>query len=79
MLSCENGVATVEQRNRFERGDTLEVVSPVLRGAILKADDVTDESGEPVAVANKVKAILRIKTDLPLEPGDLLRKRIAES
>ncbi len=73
VLAYENGVATIEQRNRFVRGDALEVVSPSLSGAILKADAITDESGEPVEVANKVKAILRIPTELPLEPGDLLR------
>lgn len=78
VLACENGVATVEQRNRFVKGDALEVVSPVLRNAILKADDITDADGAPVEVANKVKQILRIRTDLPLAPGDLLRLRIAE-
>ncbi len=78
VLACENGIATVEQRNRFVKGDALEVVSPVLRNAILSADDITDADGAPVEVANKVKQILRIRTDLPLAPGDLLRLRIAE-
>ena len=76
VLSCENGVATVEQRNRFVSGDALEVVSPSLSGAVLHADAITDENGDPVEIANRVKAILRIKTDLPLEAGDLLRIRI---
>jgi putative protease len=73
VLACENGVVTVMQRNRFQRGDALEVVSPTLTGAVLHADDITDESGEPVAIANRVQQILRIKTDLALAPGDLLR------
>lgn len=76
VLSCENGVAVVEQRNRFRKGDALEVISPVLRSAVLSADDITDADGAPVEVANRVKQVLRIKTDLPLQPGDLLRKRI---
>ena len=76
VLACENGVATVEQRNRFVRGDALEVVSPVLSRAVLHADEIEDESGAPVEIANKVKAVLKIKTDLPLAPGDLLRKKI---
>jgi putative protease len=76
VLACENGVATVEQRNRFVKGDALEVISPSLRGAVLRADDITDADGAPVGVANKVKQVLRIRTDLPLEPGDLLRMRI---
>lgn len=76
VLACENGVATVEQRNRFARGDALEVVSPVLSRDVLHADEIEDESGAPVEIANKVKAVLKIKTDLPLAPGDLLRKKI---
>ena len=76
VLGYENGVATIEQRNRFARGDALEVISPALRGAVLHADAIEDETGAPVEIANKVKAILRIPTDLPLEAGDLLRKRI---
>jgi putative protease len=76
VLSCENGVATIEQRNRFAKGDALEVVSPVLTNAVLHADEITDETGAPVGLAKRVKAILHIKTDLPLKPGDLLRKRI---
>lgn len=79
VLACENGVATVEQRNRFQRGDRLEVVSPVLRNAVLYADDITDADGAPVEVANKVKAILKIKTDLQLQPGDLLRIKVDSS
>lgn len=78
VLACENGVATIEQRNRFARGDRLEVVSPALRGAVLAADAIYDEAGELVEIANKVKAVLRIPTDLPLEPGDLLRKKAEE-
>ena len=74
VLSCENGVAVIEQRNRFEAGDALEVVSPTLTNAVLRADAITDESGAPVTVANRVKQVLRIRTDLPLEAGDLLRK-----
>ena len=73
VLACENGVATVMQRNRFVQGDALEVVSPALTNAVLYADEITDEQGEPVAIANRVQQILRIKTNLPLAPGDLLR------
>ena len=76
VLSCENGVATIEQRNRFSRGDALEVVSPVLFGAVLKADPILDETGAPIEVANRVKQVLRIPTDLPLNADDLLRLRI---
>lgn len=73
VLGCENGIATVEQRNRFVKGDRLGVVSPHLCGAVLPVDSMTDETGEAVEIANRVKQILRIPTELPLEKGDLLR------
>lgn len=73
VLACENGVATVQQRNRFVKGDALEVISPACSNAVLHADDMTDEDGNPVDVANRVQQILRIRTDLPLAPGDFLR------
>lgn len=77
VLSFENGVATIEQRNRFARGDELEVVSPTIQNATVKADDLRDEDGTEIEIANKVKQILKIKTDVPLSPGDLLRIRIS--
>ncbi len=78
VLAYENDVATIEQRNRFSAGDKLEVISPILNQAVLLADEILDENGTRVDVANKVKAILKIRTDLPLSPGDLLRKKIEE-
>ncbi len=66
----------MEQRNRFARGDVLEVVSPTLRQAVVKTDDLRDASGEPVEIANKVRQVLTIRTDVPLSPGDLLRIKI---
>ena len=76
VLGYENGTAIVEQRNRFEAGDALEVVSPVLDRAVLQANEITDENGTPIEIANRVRQILRIKTDLPLKKGDLLRIKI---
>ena len=75
VLGSANGVATIEQRNRFVRGDALEVISPALQNAVLKADEIFDETGAPVEIANRVRQVLRIPTALPLEPGDLLRIR----
>ncbi len=73
VLGMENGYVRIEQRNRFVRGDRLEIISPALRNAVLDADEILDEAGTPVEIANQVKQVLRIKTDLPLGQGDLLR------
>lgn len=75
VLQWENGIATVEQRNRFSTGDVLEVVSPVLTDAKLPILKMTDTEGASVEVANRVKQILRIPCEFPLEPNDLLRRK----
>lgn len=75
VLQWENGIATVEQRNRFSTGDVLEVVSPVLTDAKLPIQKMTDTEGASVEVANRVKQILRIPCEFPLEPNDLLRRK----
>lgn len=79
VLAYENGIATVEQRNRFQAGDRLEVISPKLERASFIAEHMTDLDGTPVEIANRVKQVLRIPTDLALEPGDLLRIACKES
>ena len=75
VLQWENGIATVEQRNRFSTGDVLEVVSPVLTDAKLPILKMTDTEGASVEVANRVKQILRIPCEFPLEPNVLLRRK----
>lgn len=76
-MNTQNGFATIEQRNRFGVGDTLEVLSPndsfnkqIIVGEML------DEKGEIVTDASKVQQILRLRTDIDLKEGDVLRKKI---
>lgn len=75
VLSVENGVAAIEQRNRFAVGDVLEVVSPDHVGLTMPIPWITDESGEPVTVANRVKQILRIPCPDGVQTGDFLRRK----
>ena len=70
-----DGTVTVEQRNKFVIGDTLETLSA--------ADDTNksfivtscvDERGQTVEVANRVKQTLTINCPYVLQVGDILRK-----
>lgn len=73
----ENGYATVEMRNRFEVGEELEVLSPTdTFNKKLIVTEIQDDKGNMLKVADKVQAKLKIKTDLPLQKYDILRKRI---
>ena len=79
VLSVENGVAVIEQRNRFSAGDTLGLVSPAVVGATMPVPWITDADGAPVSVANRVRQILRIPVPAFVQPGDYLRRAIDEN
>lgn len=67
----------VEMRSRFKTGDVLEVLSPGPSfNKRLRISHMEDLAGEPVADAYKVQQKIKIYTDLPLAPMDILRKRL---
>lgn len=67
----------VEMRNRFKKGDSLEVLSPDDRyfDKILRVDVMYDENMNEVLDAKLVQQILYIPTDMRLGEGDILRKK----
>lgn len=72
----EGGV-WVEMRNRFRLGDELEILSPSeLWNRTFFVGRMTNETGETVEDAKRVCERLFVETDLPLDVGDILRKRV---
>ena len=49
---CENGRIYAEQRNKFNAGDEVEVLSPEGEPVTLVASELFDEKGEPIETAN---------------------------
>ena len=73
----ENGYVKIEQRNRFKVGDTLEVLSPYDNfNKTIIVDEIKNEKGESVLDAKNVQEILFLKTNLKLNPNDILRKKL---
>ena len=70
----ETKVATIEQRNYFKLGDTIEVFGPTLENRTFVLDNMTDEDGNPIEVARHAQQIVKIKTPFPLEKYGMLRK-----
>lgn len=72
-----DGYVTIEQRNRFKVGDTLEVLSPnnTFNEKIV-VEEMLDENGQRVEDASLVQQVLKLKTNLDLKTGDILRKQI---
>ncbi|MBO5309962.1 MAG: U32 family peptidase [Clostridia bacterium] len=71
-------VAKIQQRNRFAQGDELEVLSPNANtfNKTIVVESLTNLAGEEVIDAKQVQQILFLKTSLPLQKGDILRKKI---
>ena len=72
-----NGIAVIEQRNRFRKGDVLEVLSPNdTHNQSIIVGNMTNVNGEIVEDASRVQELLKIETSLGLKQGDILRKKI---
>ncbi|MDO5047365.1 MAG: U32 family peptidase [Anaerococcus sp.] len=72
----ESKIAEIEQRNRFFLGDEVEIFSNSKDFYKLKIDNMKNAKGEDLEVANKPKEKIYIKTDLQLEPFDMVRRKI---
>ncbi|MCD5410816.1 MAG: U32 family peptidase [Clostridiales bacterium] len=70
----QTGIATVEQRNRFFKGDKVEIIGPnheLLYSIIV---DMWDEKENGIEVAPHPKQIVRIKLDCEVEKYSIIRK-----
>jgi putative protease len=74
VLGRENGMLKVEQRNRFFKGDELEILSPDASGAFVVERIVNDE-GEEQESAPHPQQVLFINCGFGLKEGDMLRKK----
>lgn len=70
------GMALIEQRNRFEQGDELEVFSPRGKPFTFTANNMYDLTGAEVTAAPHPRQHLHIPVEKPLQPMDILRKYI---
>ena len=74
----EKGMLIVEMRNRFQKGDVLEILSnnDEYWNKQLKIEEMYDEKGNPIDDAKLVQQKIYIKTDMKLTERDILRKRV---
>lgn len=75
VLSSDGTFVTVTQRNRFFKGDVLEVMSPGSEPFSLTVTELYNEAGEDVDVAPNPMATIRIRCDRNIPAGSILRIR----
>ena len=68
-------IATIEQRNHFKVGDTLEFFGPKLENTLYVVEKMWTVDGETVEVAPHPKQVLQLKTDFVVSKGDMIRKK----
>ncbi len=71
-----SGTAIVEQRNRFMKGDVLEVLSPNKEPYRFEVKEMFDESGLEIHAAPHPRQIVRIPVEHELAYLDIIRKYI---
>lgn len=76
VVGGENGYVLAEMRNRFKKGDLLEVLSPTENfGKTFVAGEIYDSKGEPTDDAKLVQETYKIACPYGLNKGDYLRRK----
>ncbi len=75
----EDGLAKIEQRNKFCVGDTIEIMKPDGRDIETKVLGIINEAGEEVESCPHPKEVLYIKLDKETEKYDILRVHTGSS
>lgn len=69
----DTGVATLEQRNKFARGDSLEFYGPGMRIFRQTVAWLENAEGDPIEACPHPLMTLRLPVDQPVQPHDLVR------
>ena len=70
-----NGLYSLEQRNKFSVGETIEVMKPDGRNINVVVKAITDEDGNPMESCPHPKQKIYVDLGIPLETLDLLRRK----
>ena len=76
--NAETGMATIEQRNHFAVGDTVEFFSPQYGWFQQTITEMWDKKGEPITVAPHAQQTVQLKVAQPVYTLDLMRKPVAD-
>lgn len=72
----ETQMVTVQQRNHFRPGQTVEFFGPEIDNFTMVVEKIWDEEGNELDAARHPLQIVRFKSERPLYPYNLMRKEI---
>ncbi len=71
--SDSEGYAVFTQRNKFVKGDPVELLTIGNTGIPFVSEFLTDEKGEPIESTPHASMLFRLKCPVPVKAGDILR------
>lgn len=74
----EDGVVTLEQKNKFSVGDTIEAMKVSGENVAVRVEAMYNALGEPVESCPHAREQIRMRLSVPLEAGDVMRIRKAD-
>ena len=76
VVDCKDGFITAQMRNRFKKGEILEVLSPSAQfRQSFVVEEAYDSKGESSDDCKLVSELYKIRCALPLQTGDFLRRK----
>lgn len=70
---CENGRIYAEQRNKFNLGDEVEVLSPEGEPVSFTVTEMSDEYGQPIETANHAAMKFSMASDMVFSKNSIIR------
>jgi putative protease len=72
----QNGFVSIQTRNHFRKGDTVEIVSPGKIGRSFVIESIENSEGEIMQLSNTPMRSLKINCPYDVLAGDLIRKKV---
>lgn len=70
----ETKMVTLQQRNYFKKGDTIEFFGPEIESFKMEVGQIWNDKGQEIEVANHPLQIVTFKVDRPLFKNNMMRK-----
>lgn len=76
VLDYKDGIATIEQRNNFSVGTTVQFFGPNIETFNYEVKEIYDESNELIDVAKHPQMIIKLKVNNKLNKYDMMRLKV---
>ncbi len=76
VLDNKDGIITIEERNYFKKGTMCQIISPYNKTFDYQINEIFDEDMNIIEEANHAQMIVKIKDNLPVHKGDMIRLKV---